>query len=133
MAALWDVFDGAMRVLVGTGAIKARLTEAWRDHLSPVLEKDVPEPLRGRLTLLRTAMHAAHAAGGMTGPEVSIRKMSEQEAAQHATRILEMYAVLATIDSDAGVQPRLRIVGSQQQPEFPFGNADDLPAFLSRA
>jgi hypothetical protein len=129
MAAVWDVFDGAVRVLVGCGPVKQRLIEAWRDHLSPLHEKDVPEALRADLVALRAAMHAAPAAGGMSAAEVSVRKMSEQQAADHALRVLDMHLMLASSDTDASNPPRLRIVGATHQADA----FEDLPAFLSRA
>ena len=129
MAALWNAFDGAVRILVGTGPGKQRLIDAWREHLAPLHEKDVPEALRPRFTAVRTAMHAAHPTGGMTAAEVSVRKMSDKDAASHALLILEMYAQLcAMTEFDAAAAPRLRIVGGEAN-EL----ADDLPAFLSRA
>jgi hypothetical protein len=127
MAAVWDLFNGAVRVLVGAGPVKQRLIEAWRDYLAPLHDKDVPEALRSRLATVRTAMHAAHATGGMTVPEVSVRKMSDADATGHALRILEMYAQLcAMLEQD--VAPRLRVVGGEDR-----GSDDDLPNFLSRA
>jgi hypothetical protein len=130
MTALWDVFDGAVRVLVGGGPVKQRLIEAWRDHLASLQERDIPDVLRPRLEALRAAMYAARATGGMTAPEVSVRKMSEQEAAEHAVRVVEMYGQLAALDGDAGAQRRLRVVAS---PSHATEAVDDLPAFLSRA
>jgi hypothetical protein len=129
MAALWDVFDAAARGLVGAGPVKQRLIEAWRDHLATLHDKDVPEGLRSDLAALRAAMHTAHATGGMTGPEASVRKMSEAEAADHATRVLRMFVMLVSGEADAGASPRLRIVGALPQAD----SSDELPAFLSRA
>jgi hypothetical protein len=129
MAAVWDVFDGAVRVLVGCGPVKQRLIEAWRVHLSPLHEKDVPEMLRADLAALRAAMHAAPAAGGMSAAEVSVRKMSEQQAADHALRVLDMNLHLVSSDADANNAPRLRIVGATHQTDA----FEELPAFLSRA
>jgi hypothetical protein len=129
MTAVWDVFDGAVRVLVGCGPVKQRLIEAWRDHLSPLHDKDVPEALRADLGRLRAAMHSSPAAGGMGAAEVSVRKMSEKEAAEHAVRILGMHVQLASNEADSGNTPRLRIVGDTQQADA----FEDLPAFLSRA
>jgi hypothetical protein len=123
------VFDGAVRVLVGCGPVKQRLIEAWRDHLSPLHEKDVPEALRADLGMLRAAMHAAPAAGGMTAAEVSVRKMSEKEAADHAVRVLDMHLLLASSEEDSGNPPRLHIVGATHQADA----FEELPAFLSRA
>jgi hypothetical protein len=126
MAALWDVLHEAVLVLVGAGPVKQRLIDAYRDHLAAVREQDAPEPLRASLAALRAAMHAAPATGGMTAPEVSVRKMSEQDAAAHATSILEMFALLSVM-TEQDATPRLRIVGGEDHV------AGDLPAFLSRA
>ena len=130
MAALFNAFDGAVRILVGAGPVKQRLIDAWRQHLAPLQEKDVPDGLRPRLQTLRAAMHAAHPTGGMSAPEVSVRKMSDKDAASHAVRVLEMYAQLcATYEFDATAAPRLRVVGGDDRHDL----TDDLPAFLSRA
>ena len=128
MAGIWDVFDGATKVLVGSGPVKQRLIEAWRDHLASVQDKDLPEALRPKLADLRAAMHVAHATGGMTAPEVSVRKMSEKDAAEHAVRILEMLVQMASGVDDVVAAPRLRVVGASHD-----GDASELPAFLSRA
>jgi hypothetical protein len=129
MAVVWDVFDGAVRVLVGCGPVKQRLIDAWRDHLAPLHDKDLPEALRADLGALRAAMHASAAAGGMGAAEVSVRKMSEKEAAEHAVRIFEMHLRLVSNEADSGNAPRLRIVGDTQQTDA----FEELPAFLSRA
>lgn len=126
MAAVWDVFHEATLVLVGAGPVKQRLIEAYRDHLAAIRDQDVPEPLRARLSALRTAMHAAHASGGMTAPEVSVRKMSEQDASTHAASILEMFTALSAL-AEQEAAPRLRIVGGDDHV------AEEVPAFLSRA
>ena len=121
------MFDGAARVLVGAGPVKQRLIDAWRDHLATLHEKDIPEALRSRLAAVRTAMHAAPATGGITAPEVSVRKMSDKDAAEHAVCILEMYAQLCSM-TELDAAPRLRVVGGDDH-----GRGEDLPAFLSRA
>jgi hypothetical protein len=126
MAALCDVLHQAARVLVGTGPVKQRLIEAYRDHIATIRDQDAPEPLRAGLLALRTAMHAAPATGGMTAPEASVRKMSEQDAAAHATSILEMLVVQSAL-SGQDAAPRLRIVGGDDH------GGGDVPAFLSRA
>jgi len=126
MAAVWDVLHEAALVLVGVGPVKQRLIEAWRDHLAALREQDAPESLRATLAALRAAMHSAPATGGMTAPEVSVRKMSEQEAAAHAASILDMFALLSVM-TEQDAAPRLRIVGGEDHV------AEDVPAFLSRA
>jgi hypothetical protein len=126
MTAVSDVFHDAVRVLVGAGPVKQRLIDAYRDHLAGVREQDVPEALREHLAGLRAAMHSAAATGGMTAPEASVRKMSEQDASRYATSILEMFAGLG-VPSEQEAAPRLRLVGGEDHV------GEDVPSFLSRA
>jgi hypothetical protein len=131
MAVHWDEFHAAMQVLVGAGAVKQRLVDAYRRHLAPLRDQDLPDAIRDRFATLHTAMHEAPAAGGMTAPEASVRKMSEKDAAEHAAAILEMFTVLSALN-EVESAPRLRIVASGGDDAL----TDDLfeiPAFLSRA
>jgi len=127
MAAQWDEFHAAMQLLVGSGQVKSRLIEAYRRHLAPLREPDLPESIRAPFSRLKAAMHEGHAAGGMSAPEASVRKMSEKDAAEHAAAILDMFAALAVLGENE-TAPRLRIVGHDDAPEL-----HDVPAFLSRA
>ena len=131
MAAHWEDFHSALQVLVGTGPVKQRLVDAYRHHLGSLREHDLPDAVRDRFVALRAAMHEAPATGGLTAPEASVRKMSEKDAAAHATSLLEMFAVLSVLNESEGA-PRLRIVANSDGDE----RTDDLfevPAFLSRA
>ena len=130
MTAHSDDFQAALQVLVGTGPVKQRLVDAYRRHLASLREQDLPDAVRERFATLRTAMHEAPAAGGMTAPEASARKMSDKDAAEHATAILEMFAVLSALnDSDSA--PRLRIVANID--DTLTEDLFEVPAFLSRA
>ncbi|MGI9245856.1 MAG: hypothetical protein ACR2I8_04025, partial [Steroidobacteraceae bacterium] len=105
--------------------------DAWREHLAALHESDLPESMQGRFAELRAAMHSAHATGGVTAAEVSVRKMSEKEATRYAVSILEMYSQLAADgEQDVIDAPHLWIVGASQDAEI---RSEDLPAFLSRA
>ena len=131
MTAHWENFHAATKVLVGAGPVKQRLIEAYRQHLASLRDQELPDVVRERFVKLRTAMHEAHATGGMTGPESSVRKMSEMEAAEHSTSVLEMFTLLSALNESESA-PRLRIVGSSGGDKL----TDDLfevPAFLSRA
>jgi len=130
MTAHSDDFHAALQVLVGTGAVKQRLVDAYRRHLASLREQDLPDAVRDGFARLRTAMHEAPAAGGMTAPEASARKMSDKDAAEHATAILEMFTVLSALnDSDSA--PRLRIVANID--DTLTDDLFEVPAFLSRA
>ena len=130
MTAHSDDFHAALQVLVGTGAVKQRLVDAYRRHLASLREQDLPDAVRERFATLRTAMHEAPAAGGMTAPEASARKMSDKDAAEHATAILEMFAVLSALN-DSESAPRLRIVANID--DTLTEDLFEVPAFLSRA
>ena len=132
MAAHWDDFHAAMQVLVGTGPVKQRLVDAYRRHLAALREHDLPDPVRDRFDSLRAAMHEAPATGGMTAPEASVRKMSEMDAAAHATAILEMFTVLSALNESESV-PRLRIVAGGGVDDALTDDLFEVPAFLSRA
>ncbi len=123
----WEHFQRATRVLVGPGPIKQRLIEAYRGNLAELRDAEVPDSIAGGFAALNAAMHGAHAAGGLSAPEVAVRKMSEKDAADHAAAILEMFMALAAqAERDSAMARRLRIVGEQR-------DEDDVPAFLSRA
>ena len=131
MTAHWEKFHAATKVLVGAGPVKQRLIEAYRQHLASLRDQELPDVVRERFVKLRTAMHEAPATGGMPGPEASVRKMSEIDAAEHSASVLEIFTLLSALNESESA-PRLRIVGSGG------GDAvtDDLfevPAFLSRA
>src|SRR5215203_6095597 len=104
-------FHGATRMLVGAGPIKQRLIDAYRDHLAALRDTDLPEDLRPGFAALNASLHSAQAAGGLSGPEVAVRKMSEKDAAEHAAGILEMFAALAALhEREMAQAPRLRVV-----------------------
>ena len=131
MTAHSDDFQAALQVLIGTGPVKQRLVDAYRRHLGQLREQDLPDAVRELFTTLRTAMHEAPAAGGMTAPEASARKMSEKDAAQHAAAILEMFTILSALDESESA-PRLRIVANGDDDTLTH-DLFEVPAFLSRA
>jgi hypothetical protein len=132
MADTWEQFHGAVRILVGQGSVKQRLIDAYRRHLASLYATDVPDTIAADFAALHTTLHNAHAAGGLSAPEVAVRKMSDKDAADQAARILDMYASLSELRERERVQaPRLRVVGER----LDNGDDDDdgAPAFLSRA
>ena len=129
MSVLSEEFHAAMRVLVGSGPVKQRLLDAYRNHLAALREQDMPEALHPRFAALKASMHEARPAGGLTAPEASVRKMSERDAADQAEAILEMFTVLAAENDSA---PRLRIV-SKEADDALTDDLFEVPAFLSRA
>jgi hypothetical protein len=127
MTGNWELIRRAATVLIGSGAMKQRLIEAYREHLLAVDAGSLPEPVGRDFVQLMNAFRGASAAGGLGVAEVAVRKMSEQDAARHAQNVLEILVALsahepATLEPTSA-PPRLRVVGDDEE----------VPAFLSRA
>src|SRR5512141_1598757 len=128
MSGNWDHIRSAVLVLVGPGAVKQRLITAYLEHLRVVDESALPDEVCVEFAALQSAFNCTKPAGGLSAAEAAVRKMSEQDAALHAGRIVAMFAALAASEraaSEISALPRLRVVGDDDD--------DDLPTFLSRA
>ena len=126
MSGTHEHFRGAVRVLIGTGPVKQRLIAAYLEHLRRIDCDSLPAGVCIEFEELRSALSCVKPAGGLTAAEVAVRKMSDQDAAAQAERILAMYLALSGVHEgtpDVSTAPRLRVVGDD----------DELPAFLSRA
>ena len=124
----WEYFRHAVLVLVGPGSIKQRLIDAYLGHLSAVRPSDLPEPAGTQFAVLVSALKCAQAAGGLSCPEVAVRKMSELDAERHAHCILDCFVALSAqhvSETEVTALPRLRVVADIDD--------EDVPAFLSRA
>jgi hypothetical protein len=121
----WQHFRRAAEILVGPGAVKQRLCDAYLKSLQEVNPDALPREVRMSYAVLATALNGGTAMGRSGAVEVAVRKMSEPEAVSHASSVLAMFIALS--GHDAGEQPapaarQLRLVGN-----------DEIPAFLSRA
>lgn len=118
----WERLRDAVVVLAGGGPVKQRLTEAYQGHLRELDPDDLPRELRPPFEALLAALQNAPRTGSLDAVSVSVRKMSEAEAAAHSQAVVRMFADLQepTPGARAG---RLRAVPSD----------DEIPAFLNRA
>jgi hypothetical protein len=126
MSGNWEHIRRAVLVLVGPGAVKQRLITAYLEHLRAVDEGALPDAACIEFSALQSAFTCVKPAGGLCAAEVAVRKMSEQDAAAHAERIVALFLAVAGSEhetADVATPPRLRVVGDEE----------DLPAFLSRA
>ena len=107
--------DEAVRLLVGAGPVKQRLSEASVRHLSELDDGELPRDLAVRYRTLMSQLTSVPAVGGLGAIEASVRKMSEQDAAGCALQALDLWLALNVRegrDGAQGVQPRqLRLVG----------------------
>ncbi|MFO1407383.1 MAG: hypothetical protein U1F08_07620 [Steroidobacteraceae bacterium] len=113
----FEHLDGAVRVLVGIGPVKQRLTEASTRHLTAVDPNDLPRDLSVVFRTLMSTLSTAPAVGGLGSIEATIRKMSEQDAAGHALRTFDLCVALASREGRepaSMISPRqLRLVGEE--------------------
>ena len=126
MSGNWEQIRRAVLVLVGPGAVKQRLITAYLEHLRSVDETALPDDVCLEFSALQSAFSCVKAAGGLSAAEVAVRKMSEQDAAAHAARIVAIFVAMAGgehAESALRTPPHLRVVGDEEE----------LPAFLSRA
>jgi hypothetical protein len=126
MTEIWDQFRSASMALVGPGPVKQRLCEAYLKHLRTIAAADPPRELQAEYAALAEALHCSGAVGGLNGVEVTVRKMSEAEAAREAARILGIFATLcggSARGPATAASAKLRVISDD----------DEIPAFLSRA
>jgi hypothetical protein len=103
-----DRLRDAAKVLVGPGAVKQRLCEAFTRHVQGLDESQLPRPLVPELRAILDAHSTASAVGGLNAVEVTIRKMSEQDAGLNAERILDLYLALSQFAADELLASRPR-------------------------
>jgi hypothetical protein len=118
----WERLRDAVVVLAGGGPVKQRLTEAYQGHLRELDPEDLPRELRPSFEALLAALQNAPRTGSLDAVSVSVRKMSEAEAAAHSQCVVRMFADLQEPAPGARTG-RLRAVPTD----------DGIPAFLNRA
>ena len=116
----------AALILAGPGQIKQRLLDAHHGGLQLVDRAALPAAVGTEFAALLSAFSGARATGGLSVAQTAVRKMSEQEAGRHAQAVIGMLIALSALgaeEAEAAGAPHLRVVGE----------AEELPAFLSRA
>jgi hypothetical protein len=97
MAEITQHFEGAVRVLVGDGAVKQRLLGAYESFLADLVAGELPAHLRPVFDELHRAFHRVEpTTGGETAVRASVRKMSSSDAGAHAESIVQLYVALLT-------------------------------------
>jgi hypothetical protein len=92
---IWEKFQHAAVSLAGSGPIKDRLTQAYRDHLSEVAEEDLPKELRSEFRALNRALtRESPLLRGEDAFRATIRKLSNEEAGELACAVVQMFAAL---------------------------------------
>ena len=95
MSTAWEKFQSATLSLTRSGAIKDRLTEAYRNYLALVAEDELPKELREDFrAFVRALTRERPLLRGEDAFRATIRKMSNDEADQIATTVVLMFAAI---------------------------------------
>ena len=111
MSNAFESFFAATAMLVSAGPIKQRLLEAYRQHLAPLDQEQLPKEIREEFSSLCTCMCCVRPLRGETAVQATVRKMSDAEAGLKATQIVNMLQVIARAQGQQRT-PKLRAVNS---------------------
>jgi hypothetical protein len=91
----WEIFQGATLSLVRSGALKDRLNDAYRNHLSCINEMELPREVREDFRSFNRALTRERPSNrGEDAARATIRKMSNGEAEAAATSVVKMFCAL---------------------------------------
>lgn len=111
MNSAWENFLHAAQSLSDAGPIKRRLVNAYATHLASVPSDEVPREIRDEFQALGASLSCVQPLRGETAVQASVRKMSDNEAATHAMRIITMMGAMIRLQLQPR-QPVLRAVNS---------------------
>jgi hypothetical protein len=94
MSRIYDRLESATMQFTRSGAIKERLEGAWRQCLAHLEPDEVPREIRLQFLELSSSMQRERPLRGEDAVRATIRKMSNEEAENHASRIVRMFCRL---------------------------------------
>ena len=95
MNTVWDKFQSAILSLARSGAVKERLTEAYRNYLAKVSEDELPKDLREDFRAFGRALtREPPLLRGEDAFRATIRKMSNDEADQLCATVVLLFAAM---------------------------------------
>jgi hypothetical protein len=91
----WEIFQSATLSLTRSGALKDRLNDAYRNHLSCINESELPREVREDFRCFNhTLTREPPMLRGEDAVKATIRKMSNGEAEAAATSVVKMFCAL---------------------------------------
>lgn len=109
-----DLLQRAALRLSQDGSIKDRLADAYASHLLDVDAEDLPDEVRDDFAAMCEAMHRERPLPRESVIRASVRKMSNEEAGQHAALVVRAFASLAR--TEAGGVPMRRTARKTSAP-----------------
>src|ERR1700738_4500899 len=98
MIRAWECFHFATLELVRSTPIKQRLISAYRRHLAPFPEDQLPGEVRGTFGQVIRWLQGVQPLPGEDAVAASVRKMSTQEADECAALIVEMFGLVSRMN-----------------------------------
>jgi hypothetical protein len=111
MNSVWERFFSAAQTLCAAGPIKQRLATAYGKHLANLHGDEVPREIREEFLSLGDNFMSVTPLRGETAVQASVRKMSDQDAATLALRIVNLMGSMVRMQMQPR-QPVLRAVNS---------------------
>lgn len=91
----WEKLQGATLSLARSGALKDRITEAYRNHLSLIDETELPKELRETFRCFSdTLTRERPLVRGDDAFRATLRKMSNGQAEEVAVSVVRMFAAV---------------------------------------
>ena len=92
---VWEKFQNATVTLARAGAIKERLTDAYRNYLAELAEEDLPKELRAQFRAFNHALTRERPLlRGEDSFRATVRKMSCEEAEDLACAVVQIFGAL---------------------------------------
>ncbi len=104
MISAWEHLHFATLELVRSIPIKQRLIAAYRRHLAAVAEDQLPNEVRTSFSQVMRSLAGVPPLRGEDAVTASVRKMSNQEADDCASLIVEIFGVLCRADANTARQ-----------------------------
>lgn len=95
MSTTWEQLEGAVLSLARSGAIKDRLSDAYRNHLEHLDAGEFPEPWRAEFCACRDSLTRERPLRGEDAVRATVRKMSNEEAEAVAQCVVRLYGAWA--------------------------------------
>jgi hypothetical protein len=127
MVSAWDCFHFATLELVRSAPIKQRLISAYRRHLAVIPEDQVPFEIRDCFGRVMNSLCGVRPLRGEDAVAASVRKMSNQEADECASMIVEMFGQI----SRAQAAPRVNATLVKLHAVETTGDEYEVPALTA--
>ena len=135
--AAWESFHKATLQLAKPAALKQRLTDAFSCHLKDMPASEMPGELRSDFESLCQRMTQVSPLSGETAVAATVRKMSLDEAAACAARIVALLDALHRVEGRDNGATGNRLAGDlgnghgSRRPKTPAETTARIPTLIS--